>query len=1696
MKKIKFFLAACAAMVGLSVNAQVEPENGGVYYLYNTETGKFLTRGNSYGTQAVTNDFGHPWQVTVADGNYTLRMYDIVAAGSTSGLGSNGYSDNGTPIAFTPTGDATTGYTLVNGTNYLCSPATYGASIFATETGNTTWQFLNAEQYAAILASKTSTQEAAVATSASVDISGTSLAAVVTNTDNWRSSTIATYTPNKTDWTVTSISNRTGNVNAGTYGVEIYQGAGTLSRTLTGLAQGIYKVSVKAMYRSASNAACYTVGQAGYTNSSAYFSANGNMVQVKDWYSGCESNASPNSTSAFVTLANAGKYLSEVYCYVGSDGNLELKAVSESYWGASWFLFGDVTVTYYTNQVSDDDVTALINSIPTDKMSDAAAANIESAKTTLQNNKTVANYNALLAAIDDASTSIAEYAMIEAGTVPTDAVDGWAISTTNGALACNTWSTEGSSDGTGMTTPFIQDWVASGTALGEGSLYYTFTDLNPGETYIVTALCRVYNEAGTGVSGATFFAGSNSKSISDFGATCTGDYATKGMFATLSCAGTVDSNGQLQFGVELTDASLINWISIKSVAIAEGTGDVPTSLTMSQSSASLTTGSTLSLTATIAPETADDKTITWTSSNTAVATVSGGTVVAVGAGTATITATAYAGDNVIATCAVTVADAAAPSSYTTDLAAGDYYIMNAATGQFLGGANSWGTQASLIKHGIPFGLAVTDGVYTLDSYTYNKENEHYFSGTYVDGGSTNLYITALSNGKFSISTADGSEFVTATAGSTVVANTAADANSSFAQWYFLSKNDRDKMLAAATAENPADATYYIKQANISRNLSAGGYNVNAWNDYSVAGEQDNTNYAAQVYNAAADVYQTIEGIPNGTYTLTMQGFTSGTDVKFYAESANDAELNHVEVAVKNNDSGVGSCAGAAALFAAGQYTNTLTVTVTDRTLKIGITGDCSSAKWLCYDDFQLYMTAYTANTSVTASIADAEIEAGETSQITASTNPSTASFNAITYTSSDETVATVDENGLVTGVNIGNATITVAASEMENFSTTIDVTVTAVAPTAFTLSATEVALDAETTSATLTITPTPEGANTAATWTSSDETVATVADGVVTAVSSGTATITATSTVDTNVSASATVTVSFPESAVPEYYVNDGATRTVYTLGDNLIKNGSFEYPNNPVYGWKTIGYTTDAVASNFTITTTGGVNDGAYITTNGAGVSSDKTIRKSIPVENGKTYYFCVYTSGKAPSSSNYNYNALFKMTDATTEDGVIKAFEWPQGAEQTTSEWSKTEWVFTAESDYVGVRMGWNASSSFDNFVLAEVTATSEIGNVEYATAAIPTANIGTGAFQYSQDAIDAAKALVQGTATVEDVTNAYNAVTTINEPADGKLFNVVLTYSGWTYDQKAMTYLAGAREGEGNYNIQYQAEANTNLAQAFTFTRVSDNNYKMSQIDADGTARYICTGVPYSGNTSQIRTTTTAEDALEVTVIPTATEGVWNLKNTEANNYIGSQDAGVYTVNSHINFNIIETTKPSITINTTAAGWGTTMLPFTVASLPEGVKAFTCAEVSGNTLALVEVNALEANKPYIIEGSWYETLTGDAQGTALTYTEGLLTGTYSKIAAPNGSYILQKHGDVVGFYVVNTDSAQPSVPANRAYLTAPAGTEVKAFTFDGLVTGIQSVFDGLANGEAYDLAGRKVSKLQKGGIYIINGKKVAVK
>ena len=85
-------------------------------------------------------------------------------------------------------------------------------------------------------------------------------------------------------------------------------------------------------------------------------------------------------------------------------------------------------------------------------------------------------------------------------------------------------------------------------------------------------------------------------------------------------------------------------------------------ITLNKAETSISVGNSETLTATVTPENAANKALNWASSDTSVATVApDGTVTAVKAGTATITATATDGSGKFAVCTVTVTDGTMPS---------------------------------------------------------------------------------------------------------------------------------------------------------------------------------------------------------------------------------------------------------------------------------------------------------------------------------------------------------------------------------------------------------------------------------------------------------------------------------------------------------------------------------------------------------------------------------------------------------------------------------------------------------------------------------------------------------------------------------------------------------------------------------------------------------------------------------------------------------------------------------------------------------------------------------------------------------------------------------------------------------------------------------------------------------------------------
>ena len=299
----------------------------------------------------------------------------------------------------------------------------------------------------------------------------------------------------------------------------------------------------------------------------------------------------------------------------------------------------------------------------------------------------------------------------------------------------------------------------------------------------------------------------------------------------------------------------------------------------------------------------------------------------------------------------------------------------------------------------------------------------------------------------------------------------------------------------------------------------------------------------------------------------------------------------------------------------------------------------------------------------------------ETAQLTAEVTPSYADNKRVTWQSSDEKVATVDENGKVTAVGNGTATIT-ATSVSGSYTATVFVTVKIpVEIQKLTIEAEKETLTKIGESTELKVKIEPENADLQKLiWKSHNEKVAiTDENGKVTAVGNGTAEITVT-TKDGKITASIMITVKVPDE--PTINKTTGfrrlrarsvkQTKTSVTLQWNIIKDadGYFIYGNRCNTGTKSYKYRKLATITGGDISTwtQKDLKKGtyykyvvkAYRLVNGKKVVTDTSISVHVVTGGGK------YGNAKAVSVTQIgNKKNVSKITLKMGKTAQIKAKE-----------------------------------------------------------------------------------------------------------------------------------------------------------------------------------------------------------------------------------------------------------------------------------------------------------------------------------------------------------------------------------------------------------------------------------------------------
>ena len=264
-------------------------------------------------------------------------------------------------------------------------------------------------------------------------------------------------------------------------------------------------------------------------------------------------------------------------------------------------------------------------------------------------------------------------------------------------------------------------------------------------------------------------------------------------------------------------------------------------------------------------------------------------------------------------------------------------------------------------------------------------------------------------------------------------------------------------------------------------------------------------------------------------------FTSIGDTKLITATVLPASAANKTLTWKSSNTSVAKVSASGVVTSVGDGSCTITATSTD--------GSNITSSINVVVDSNIYVTGVSVSPS-TVSLFN-----GESYSLTANITPSNATNKSVTWSSSNNNVATVDANGKVTAKAQGSCTIYATSNENSAFKGSCAVTVTnkqfTITPTSKSLYVGE--------SFTITYSATPDAT---ATFSSNNTSVATVdANGKVTAKAKGTATISA---VANGITRTCNVTVS---NAVIEF---DGDSRSMY-INDVVILTFAAVVPSNSI---------------------------------------------------------------------------------------------------------------------------------------------------------------------------------------------------------------------------------------------------------------------------------------------------------------------------------------------------------------------------------------------------------------------------------------------------------------------------------------------------------------------------------------------------
>ena len=289
----------------------------GTYYIKNVATGTYLAGGNSWGTHAITSEFGLDYILThLGEGKYSMDS-QISNGGNNHYL--NGEWNDGASQgwAFEHVFGTADVFTINNGAGFLYAETTNNnVSVNGGATGDVIkWQLISKADYFTALEAEMANATKDDGVDATAFIAGANFNRNDTRNDAWkleRSGGNYSMGPNE---------------NRGTYGVELWNNTFDFNQTIQNLPNGFYKFSVDGFG----------------TNGTTYVYAN----QVETPFVNTTPTEGASFKSALDEIA-AGKYAGNITDMVlVTDNTLTIGVKRTENKSSDWAVFDNARLTYY-----------------------------------------------------------------------------------------------------------------------------------------------------------------------------------------------------------------------------------------------------------------------------------------------------------------------------------------------------------------------------------------------------------------------------------------------------------------------------------------------------------------------------------------------------------------------------------------------------------------------------------------------------------------------------------------------------------------------------------------------------------------------------------------------------------------------------------------------------------------------------------------------------------------------------------------------------------------------------------------------------------------------------------------------------------------------------------------------------------------------------------------------------------------------------------------------------------------------------------------------------------------------------------------------------------------------------------------------------------------------------------------------------